>query len=82
MIVAIFRTEFEGTALPSRAEFAERFGLSKTQVSSIIREGARLGYLTVDKDGVPAPTAYLRESYEHWISYKLAFYARHMRPRT
>ncbi|HEX2841160.1 hypothetical protein [Hyphomicrobium sp.] len=56
-----------------RAQVAKRFGLSKTQVSSVIAEGAEIGFLTVDGSGAPASTDYLRESYANWISIELAF---------
>lgn len=58
----------------------KRFGLSKTQVSSIIDEGARLGFFRLDGAAVPLATPHLRDSYARGISIELAFYARHMRP--
>ncbi|WP_439541356.1 hypothetical protein [Hyphomicrobium sp.] len=78
VVLAVMLAQFDGTPVLSRAQIAKRFGLSKTQVSSVIAEGAGIGFLSVDDSGVPAPTDYLRESYANWISIELAFYARHM----
>ncbi len=80
VVLSVMLSDIEGTPLPSRAQIAKRFGLSKTQVSKIIAEGANLGFFTVDDVGVPAATAHLRDSYERFISIELAFYARHMQP--
>jgi DNA-binding MarR family transcriptional regulator len=76
--LAVVLAHIDRTPLPSRAHIARRFGLSKTQVSNIIGEGARIGFLTLDEAGIPKPTPYLLESYGRWISIELAFYARHM----
>ncbi len=58
------------------------FGLSKTQVSNVLLAGEALGYSTLDESGVPAATQHLRDSFGRWVSLKLAFYARHVRPAT
>jgi hypothetical protein len=73
-------SDIDGTSLPSRAHIAKRFGLSKTQVSNMIVEGAGLGFFSADATGTPRATAHLRDSYARWISIELAFYARHMQP--
>jgi hypothetical protein len=70
----------DGTQPPSRGDIAKRFGLSKTQVSRVFAEGARMGYFTIDDVDMPSATPHLVDSYERWISIELAFYARHMQP--
>lgn len=80
VVLAVMIAKFQGTPVPSRSQVAKRFGLSKTQVSTVIAEGAEIGFLTVDLSGIPAPTDHLHESYAKWISIELAFYARHMQP--
>jgi len=80
VVLAVMQSDLDGTPLPSRAQIASRFGLSKTQVSKIVAEGKCLGFFTVDDAGVPAATAHLRGSYAGFISIELAFYARHMQP--
>ncbi|HTY50019.1 MAG TPA: hypothetical protein VMB48_10035 [Steroidobacteraceae bacterium] len=80
IVAATLLSSFDGTPLPSRDRLARRFGLSKTQVSSIIVEGARLGYFEVNEAGVPTPSPRLREDYGRWVSIDLTFYARHMPP--
>jgi hypothetical protein len=78
VVLAVMLADIDNTPVPSRAHIAKRFGLSKTQVSAVISEGTRIGFLTLDEAGIPGPTPYLRESYSRWISIELAFYARHM----
>lgn len=80
VILAVILADIDGAPPPSRAPIAKRFGLSKTQVSNIIGEGVRLGFLALDDAGVPASTRQLSDSYRRWISIELAFYARHMQP--
>lgn len=80
IVLSVMLSDIDGTPLPSRAHIAKRFGLSKTQVSSMIAEGTGLGFFTTDGAGVPTATAYLRDAYARWISIELAFYARHMQP--
>lgn len=79
VLAALMLAEIDGAPLPSRAALAARFGLSKTQVSLVIGEGVRQGYLEVDAAGQPASTPHLAETYRRWISIELAFHARHMR---
>lgn len=76
--LAVMLAHIDNTPVPSRAHIARRFGLTKTQVSNVIAEGERLGFLTLDGAGVPAPTPRLHADYTRWISIELAFYARHM----
>lgn len=78
VVLAVMLADIDDTPVPSRAHIAKRFGLSKTQVSNVMSEGARLGFLMLNEMGIPKPTPYLRESYGRWISIELAFYARHM----
>lgn len=80
VVLAVMLSDIEDTPLPSRAQIAKRFGLSKTQVSNMVAEGTGLGFFSTDETGTPHPTAYLRDSYARFISIELAFYARHMRP--
>lgn len=80
VVLSVMLSDIDGTPLPSRAQIAKRFGLSKTQVSNMIAEGGRLGFFALDEMGVPRATAYLRDCYGRFISIELAFYARHMRP--
>jgi hypothetical protein len=42
--------------------------------------GETLGYFALDPAGVPAATPHLRDSFGRWVSFELAFYARHMQP--
>ena len=79
VVLAIMLSDIGGTPLPSRAQIAKRFGLSKTQVSNMIAEGTELGFFAADETGTPCATAHLRLSYARFISIELAFYARHMR---
>jgi hypothetical protein len=80
VVLAVMLSDIAGTPLPSRAHIAKRFGLSKSQVSSIIAEGTQMGFFTTDAAGVPAATSHLRDSYARFVSIELAFYARHMTP--
>jgi DNA-binding PadR family transcriptional regulator len=80
VVLSVMQSDIDGTPLPSRAQVAKRFGLSKTQISKIIAEGTSLGFFTIDDAGVPVATAYLRDSYTRFLSIELAFYARHMQP--
>jgi hypothetical protein len=79
VILSLMQAEFDRVAPPSRAAMARRFGLSKTQVTKIVAEGAALGFFSIDA-AVPSSTAELRDEYARWISLELAFYARHMQP--
>lgn len=80
VILAVMLADIDGIPVPSRAQIAKRFGLTKSQVTNIIGEGAELGFLTVNLAGMPTATPKLTDSYSRWISIELAFYARHMAP--
>lgn len=80
VVLAMMLADIEGTPLPSRAQIAKRFGLSKTQVSNMVAEGTELGFFSADETGASCATAHLRDSYARFISIELAFYARHMQP--
>jgi len=80
LVLAVMLSDIDNTPLPSRAHIAKRFGLSKTQVTKLIAEGASIGFFAVDSKGVPIATSYLRDSYGKWISVELAFYAHNMLP--
>lgn len=76
----IMQADIDGTAVPSRAEIAKAFGLSKTQVTKVVQIGEAQGYFVLDADGVPAATDFLRTTFRQWVSTELAFYAQHMQP--
>jgi hypothetical protein len=78
VVLAAMLADIDNTPVPSRAQIARRFGLSKTQVTNVINEGGRTGFLALDDSGAIKPTQHLRDSYSRWISIELAFYARHM----
>lgn len=80
VVLAVMLSDIDSTALPSRAQIAKHFGLSKTQVSNILIEGTGRGYFSTDETETPRATAHLRESYARFVSIELAFYARHMQP--
>jgi hypothetical protein len=80
VVLAVMLSDITGTPLPSRAQIAKRFGLSKTQVSILVAEGEQLGYFAISDAGVPSATPHLVDSYTRFVSIELAFYARHMRP--
>ncbi|MDQ0323511.1 DNA-binding MarR family transcriptional regulator [Pararhizobium capsulatum DSM 1112] len=80
VIVSVMLAHFDGTEIPSRAKIGRRFGISKTQIGKVIREGEERGYWTLDATTAPVATSHLHAQYGHWISLELAFYARHMRP--
>jgi hypothetical protein len=80
VVLAIMRADIDGAAVPSRAELAKAFGLSKTQVTKTLQLGETEGYFMLDADGVPAATDFLRATFRQWVSTELAFYAQHMQP--
>jgi hypothetical protein len=77
----VLLAQMHGTALPSRANIARRFGLSKTQVTRIVTGGAERGFFSLDVEGVPAATPKARVLYHRWVALELAFYAEHMQPQ-
>jgi energy-converting hydrogenase Eha subunit F len=76
----IMQADIDGTAVPSRAEIARAFGLSKTQVTKVLQLGETKGYFALDAAGVPAATELLRTAFRQWVATELAFYAQHMQP--
>jgi DNA-binding MarR family transcriptional regulator len=78
-LLAVMLADMDGAPVPSRADIAKRFGLSKTQVTNVLAAGEAQGFFVLDAAGVPAATPHLRDVYRRWISIELAFYARHMR---
>ena len=79
VIVGVMEADLGGRPVPPAGHLARRFGLSRTQVREIIAAGLRAGlFAQGEKDTVTATPA-LRDSFAHWISIELAFYARHMR---
>jgi hypothetical protein len=79
LVFTMILADYDGVPVPSRAAIARRFGLSKTQVTNLIAEAARLGYVTIDDKGVPATTPALRASFARWVSIELAYQSRHIR---
>ncbi len=79
--LAVMLADMDGQPLASRADLGKRFGLSKTQVTTVFYVGQDLGYFALDADGVPTATPYMRDSFRRWVSIELAYYAMHMRPR-
>ena len=80
--LAVMLADMDGSPLASRADLGKRFGLSKTQVTTVLYVGQDLGYFALDSDGVPTATSYMRESFRRWVSIELTYYATHMRPRS
>lgn len=80
VVLSIMRADIDGTTVPSRAELARAFGISKTQVTKVLQFGETKGYFVLDADGVPAATDFLRATFRQWVATELAFYARHMQP--
>lgn len=78
--IGIMHAHLEGAPFPSRAQIARRFGLAKSQVSSIIGDGTQLGYFEVDAAGMAVPTSRLCRDFSCWVSLVLAFCARHLQP--
>lgn len=80
VLLPIMRADIDGTSVPSRAELAKTFGLSKTQVTNVLKLGETKGYFVLDDAGVPAATEFLRTTFRQWVSIELVFYAQHMQP--
>lgn len=80
VVLPIMRADIDGTPVPSRAELAKTFGVSKTQVTNVLQLGEAEGYFALDAAGVPAATERLRATFRRWVATELAFYAQHMRP--
>lgn len=80
VLLPIVRADVDGTSVPSRAELAKTFGLSKTQVTKVLQLGEMQGYFALDAGGVPAATSLLRQAFRQWVATELAFYAQHMQP--
>lgn len=80
VLLPVMRADIDGTPVPSRAELAETFGLSKTQVTKVLQLGETQGYFVLDAAGVPMATELLRTTFRQWVATELAFYAQHMQP--
>jgi hypothetical protein len=79
VVARLLLAESGPATVSSRAALAREFWLSRTQVSDVIAEGVRIGYLDLDRRSLPTATDRLREQFARWVSIELAFYARHMR---
>lgn len=77
--MALLIAEMDGEPAPSRSEVARRYGLTKSQVTTLIATGQEMGFLTVDK-GVPMPTDSLRQNHAEWVALSLAFLGHHLWP--
>lgn len=82
VVLPVMQADLDGASVPSRAELARTFGLSKTQVTKVLQLGATQGYFLLDAGGVPMATSLLRKTFRQWVATELAFYAQHMQPST
>lgn len=80
VLLPVMRADLDGTSVPSRAEFAKTFGVSKSQVTKVLQLGEAQGYFVLNAAGVPATTELLRITFGKWVAIELAFYAQHMQP--
>jgi hypothetical protein len=80
VVLPIMRADLDGTPVPSRAELAGMFGVSKSQVTNVLQLGAGQGYFKLDGNGLPTATDRLRTAFRQWVAIELAFYAEHMQP--
>jgi hypothetical protein len=80
ILVIVRLAEMQGVPAGSRAEIARRFGVSKTQVTSVLSGGAERGFFSFDDNGVAAATPAARSLYDRWVALELAFYAENMQP--
>lgn len=76
VIYSVMLADLDATPLPSIAALAKRFGLSKTQVWSVLTEGERLGYFAKTETATFTATDKLRDQYSIWTSIELAFSTR------
>jgi hypothetical protein len=81
ILVVVRLAEMQGVPVGSRAEIARRFGLSKTQVTSVLTGGAERGFFSIDDNGVTAATPAAHTLYDRWVALELAFYAENMQPQ-
>ncbi len=79
VLALLIMTQARRAPPPSRAALASRFGLSKSQVTRILTDGAERGYYGLYENGQPVVTTKAEDSFRRWISIELAFHARHMR---
>lgn len=79
LAMALLAAEMAGLAYPTRAEVAEQFGLTKSQVSQLVATGVEMGFFSITS-GVVHPTQALREGHNDWVAVALAFLHHHLRP--
>jgi hypothetical protein len=73
LLAMAIRAAHGGPALPSRGEMAKLFGLSKTQIASVISDATTAGFFTNEGDRLE-PTAHLVERYRRWLAVSFAFF--------
>ena len=73
LLAMAIRAAHGGPALPSRGEMAKLFGLSKTQIASVIADATAAGFFTSEGDRLE-PTAHLLERYRRWLAVSFAFF--------
>lgn len=76
VIYTVMLSDLDATPLPSIAAMAKRFGLSKTQVWSVLTEGECEGYFAKTETATFVATDKLRDQYSIWTSIELAFSTR------
>lgn len=77
--MALLIAEMDGERPPSRTEIAQRYGLTKSQVTKLVVYGEEIGLLTV-ADGIATPTDALRHNHAEWVALSLAFLDHHIWP--
>lgn len=73
LLAMAIRTAHEGRALPSRGEMAKLFGLSKTQIASVISDATAAGFFHTEGDRTRA-TPLMLERYRRWLAVSFAFF--------
>ncbi|MET3900041.1 DNA-binding MarR family transcriptional regulator [Devosia sp. UYZn731] len=79
LAMSLLVAEMDGLPFPSRAEVAERFGLTKSQVTQLVATGVEMGFLSI-RNGTTHPTDALREGHSEWVAVALAFLQHHLQP--
>ncbi len=76
LLALAIRAAHGGPALPSRGEIAKMFGLSKTQIASVVADAIERGFLATEGRDVVQPTPLLLARYRRWIAICFAFFLR------
>lgn len=75
--MALLIAEWKGQQPPSRAEMAENFGLTKSQVTQLLATGQTHGLIEIES-GLPRSTPALRSGQAQWVAFALAFLGHHI----